>query len=117
MQGADDCDLADLYSAATVFAMPSLDEGFGLPALEAMACGAPVVVAEAGALPEVVGDVGLQVAPSDIDGWAQALTSVLFDAGAAAEMGQLSAARAKDFSWVESARVVADILRQAGTKD
>lgn len=117
VQGANDCDLADLYSAATVFAMPSLDEGFGLPALEAMACGAPVVVAEAGALPEVVGDAGLQVAPSDIDGWAQALTSVLFDAGVATDMGELSAARAKDFSWIESARAVADILRRAGTRD
>ncbi|RLE18370.1 MAG: hypothetical protein DRJ65_21490 [Acidobacteria bacterium] len=108
---ADDGALAALYSETAVFAMPSLDEGFGLPALEAMACGAPVVVADAGALPEVVGDAGLTVPPEDVEGWAGALLRVLGDQESADDMRRRSLERARAFSWTQSARAVAEILR------
>ena len=58
-------DLPGLYAKASLFVLPSLDEGFGLPALEAMACGTPVIVSNCGALPEVVGDAALQVNSAD----------------------------------------------------
>jgi glycosyltransferase involved in cell wall biosynthesis len=71
-----DAELADLYGAATVTAFPSLHEGFGLPAVEAMACGSPLVASNRGALPEVVGDAGLVVAPT-ADGLADGLRAAL----------------------------------------
>lgn len=106
----DDRTLVALFSGASAFAMPSLDEGFGLPALEAMACAAPVVVAQAGALPEVVGDAGLAVPPDDVEGWARALGRVLNDQGMADDMSRRSLERAQNFSWTESATAVAGIL-------
>ncbi|RLE31616.1 MAG: glycosyltransferase family 1 protein [Acidobacteria bacterium] len=111
VEGVEDQDLILLYSGAAVFAMPSLDEGFGLPVLEAMACGAPVVVAQAGALPEVVGTAGLVVPFEDVEGWVEALSRVVSDAGIADDMRKKSLERAQDFSWTDSARTVAGILR------
>lgn len=70
---AADADLPALYAGATVFALPSFDEGFGLPALEAMACGAPVLVSDGGALPEVVGEAGLVFRLSEPNGLEDAL--------------------------------------------
>ncbi len=90
---------------------PSLEEGVGLPVLEAMACGAPVVVAQAGALPEVVGTAGLVVPFEDVEGWVEALSRVVSDAGIADDMRKKSLERAQDFSWTDSARTVAGILR------
>lgn len=110
----DDRTLVALFSGAAVFAMPSLDEGFGLPALEAMACGAPVVVAEAGALPEVVGQAGLTVLPEDVEGWAHALGRVLNDQGLADDMRRRSLERARAFSWTVSAKAVVQILEDPG---
>lgn len=77
-----DADLADLYAAAAVTAYPSLHEGFGLPALEAMACGSPLVVSGRGALPEVVGDAAIIVEPTP-EGIAEGLRAALEDATAA----------------------------------
>ena len=73
----DDADLPALYSAATVFVYPSLYEGFGLPPLEAMACGTPVISSNAASLPEVVGDAAFTVNPTDTDGLARPLLAVL----------------------------------------
>ena len=73
-----DAELAALMAGAAAFCLPSLYEGFGLTALEAMACGAPVVVSDRGALPEVVGDAGVIVAPS-ADGVRSALARILRD--------------------------------------
>ena len=91
-----------LYARAVAVAVPSLDEGFGLPALEAMACGVPVVVSPVGALPEVVGDAGLYAAPDAPAAWAEALEACLDDARAA-DLSARGLARAEAFSWARAA--------------
>jgi glycosyltransferase involved in cell wall biosynthesis len=93
-----------LYSGAACFVYPSLYEGFGLPPLEAMACGAPVIASNASSLPEVVGDAGLLVAPQDVDALAEAMIAVLSDEELRASLRQKGAARAKRFSWEKTAR-------------
>jgi len=92
-----DEDLHALYAGASLFAMPSLYEGFGLPPLEAMACGAPVAVANASSLPEVVGDAGVLFEPRDVDSICAALESVLSNEAFAAELRDKSLARAEMF--------------------
>ena len=82
--------------------VPSLDEGFGLPALEAMACGVPVVVSPVGALPEVVGDAGLYAAPDAPEAWADALEACLDDTRSAG-MTSRGLAQAERFSWSRAA--------------
>ncbi len=99
----DDADLPALYSMATVFVMPSVYEGFGLPALEAMACGTPVICSDASSLPEVVGDAGLLVAPTDVAGWAAALAHALGDAALRADLSARGQRRAAQFTWAETA--------------
>jgi glycosyltransferase involved in cell wall biosynthesis len=96
--------LTELYSGASVFAMPSLDEGFGLPALEAMACGAPVIASKGNALEEVAGGAGLLVDPNDEAGLAAALHSVLSDDQLREELSRRSLARAAQFSWRSAAQ-------------
>ncbi|MCS7061002.1 MAG: glycosyltransferase family 1 protein [Anaerolineae bacterium] len=100
----DDADLPALYSMATVFVMPSVYEGFGLPVLEAMACGAPVICSNAASLPEVAGDAALLVAPIDVAGWAKALQRALGDAGLRADLAARGLRRAAHFTWAEAAR-------------
>src|SRR5438309_4188976 len=73
-------DLRVLYSACALFVFPSLYEGFGMPVLEAMACGAPTVSSNAASLPEVVGDAALLVDPIDVKGLAEAMTRMVVDA-------------------------------------
>ena len=74
---SSDDQVVDLMRRASAFAYPSLYEGFGLPALEAMACGAPVIASSAASIPEVVGDAGLLIDPHDVRGWYEALAAVL----------------------------------------
>jgi glycosyltransferase involved in cell wall biosynthesis len=100
---ADDKDLPVLYRAASVFAFPSFYEGFGLPPLEAMACGVPVVTSNTSSLPEVVGDVGLAVDPHDIDALANALHTALTDEGWRKQAIAAGIARAKTFTWQRAA--------------
>ncbi|MDQ1566028.1 MAG: hypothetical protein QOF96_908 [Actinomycetota bacterium] len=95
----DEVTLDALYRGAAVLAMPSRSEGFGLPALEAMARGCPVVASNAGALPEVVGDAGLLVAPGDPTALAAALHRVLSDESFAASLGAAGHQRAATFTW------------------
>jgi glycosyltransferase involved in cell wall biosynthesis len=89
-----EADLAGLLELATVVAVPSRYEGFGIPALEAMAAGAPVVAAAATALPEVVGDAGLLVPPGDVAAWAAALDRVLADPAERQRLREAGLARA-----------------------
>jgi glycosyltransferase involved in cell wall biosynthesis len=100
----DDNDLPALYSLAELFVFPSLYEGFGLPVLEAMACGTPVICSEASSLPEVAGDAALMVDPLDVDGWAQAMGQVLNDGGLRQTMIGRGMIRASSFSWERAAR-------------
>ncbi len=99
----DDRDLPALYAGAAVFVMPSLYEGFGLPPLEAMACGAPVICSNAASLPEVVGDAALLVDPRSVDEMAAAIQRVLSDAALRDELRAKSLARAAQFSWERAA--------------
>jgi len=76
-----DSEILSLYEEADVFVYPSLYEGFGLPVLEAMACGCPVIASNVSSLPEVVGEAGMLVDPYDVDALAQAISTVLQDDG------------------------------------
>jgi glycosyltransferase involved in cell wall biosynthesis len=102
-----------LYRACTVFAFPSRYEGFGLPPLEAMACGAPVVVSDASSLPEVVGGAALRVPPDDLLGWAAALGRLLADAELRAELRAQGLAQAARFSYRRVAEETAAALEGA----
>ncbi len=107
-----DSELVYLYNAATVFVLPSLCEGFGLPALEAMACGTPVVASAAGSLPEVVGDAGLLCNLGDPEAFLVAVERVLRDPGLRACLRERGLRRAGEFSWEESARRTQAIFEQ-----
>jgi len=97
-------DLAALYSLATVFAYPSLWEGFGLPVLEAMACGTPVLTSNVSSLPEVAGDAALLVPPTDVDAIADGLTRLLGDAALRADLAARGLRRVAAFSWERCAQ-------------
>jgi glycosyltransferase involved in cell wall biosynthesis len=91
--------LAAVYSGATAFLFPSLAEGFGLPPLEAMQCGAPVISSNTTSMPEVVGDAGILLPPTDVEGWCAAMLKISRDEKLRAELAAKSVARAKLFSW------------------
>ncbi len=101
------------YSAATAFVYPSIYEGFGLPPLEAMACGTPIIVSNAASLPEVVGSAGLSIDPQDENSWAAAMTRVWNDAAYRAELADRGLAQAQKFSWIETARATTSSYRRA----
>lgn len=103
----DDSDLPALYSAASLFVYPSLYEGFGLPALEAMACGTPVVASNQSSLPEVVGEAGVLVDPRDVGAIAEAMSRVLSDESLNRQLSETGRRRAAHFSWD---KVAADLL-------
>jgi glycosyltransferase involved in cell wall biosynthesis len=104
---------ASWYNAATLLAYPSLYEGFGLPALEAMACGTPVVASDRSSLPEVVGDAGLLVDPVDPAALADALARVLRDEALRGELGARGIERARRFTWEAAARATVQTYRRA----
>jgi glycosyltransferase involved in cell wall biosynthesis len=108
----DDADLPALYSAADLFAYVSLYEGFGLPLLEAMACGTPVIGSNTSSLPEVIGDVGLQVDPRNVDDIAQALQQMIDQPELRAGSIELGLERAKTFTWNKAARELLAIYDQ-----
>jgi glycosyltransferase involved in cell wall biosynthesis len=99
------------YNAATCFCYPSLYEGFGLPPLEAMACGVPVVTSNVSSLPEVVGNAALTVEPLDSGALHEALRRVLVDGDLRTELSALGRARARQFTWNAAARQTADVYR------
>ncbi len=110
-----DADLPALYSLASVFAYPSLYEGFGLPVLEAMACGTPVVCSNASSLPEVAGDAALLVDPTDVEALARALDQGLSDQPMRQAMRTRGQAQAARFTWSAAARTLLDAYHQALT--
>jgi glycosyltransferase involved in cell wall biosynthesis len=102
LAGASDADVARLMAGAAAFCLPSLMEGFGMAVAEAMACGAPVVVSDRGALPEVVGDAGIVVPPT-AEALETALADLLGNPTAAAALGVRAQARAAAFTWERTA--------------
>jgi glycosyltransferase involved in cell wall biosynthesis len=96
-------DLPALYSAASVFAFPSLYEGFGLPVIEAMACGVPVLTSELSATAEVAGNAAVLVDPQDIEAIRDGLRELLSDSGRREHYARLGIKRAAEFSWKRAA--------------
>jgi glycosyltransferase involved in cell wall biosynthesis len=92
-----------LYAEARLLVLPSLDEGFGLTALEAMSAGIPVVVSNRGSLPEVVGSAGTFIEPNDVAGLADAIERLTVDDEAALEHARAGLARAREFTWTRAA--------------
>ncbi|MGH8983323.1 MAG: glycosyltransferase family 4 protein [Acidimicrobiia bacterium] len=107
-------DLAALYGAAALVSYPSRYEGFGLPPLEAMACGAAVVATRVAALPEVLGDAAALVPPHDVDALAATLSEVLHDEERRAALRVSGLQRARSFSWSRAAVATADVYRSLG---
>ena len=103
-----DENLAALYSGATAFLFPSLMEGFGIPPLEAMQCGTPVIASNITSIPEVVGDAGILLPPTNRDAWCQAMLQVSRRESLRAELRQKSLARCRLFSWP---RFIGETLR------
>lgn len=105
-------DKAPLYSGATCFVFPSLYEGFGMPVLEAMACGTPVLTSNVSALPEVVGDAGLLVEPYDVGAIADGLRLLVEDPGHREELARRGLERARRFTWPQVADQTLRVYRQ-----
>ncbi len=104
-------ELPGLYREARMLVLPSLAEGFGLPALEALACGAPVITSNTSSLPEVVGDAALLVDPYDVEALAAAMARVFEDDILVKELRERGLARAAEFSWERTGRTVQAVLR------
>ena len=100
----EDEHLPILYGAAQALVTASLYEGFGLPLLEAMACGTPVITSNLSSLPEVVGDAGIQVDPADVAAIEEAIARVVSDSELRADLILRGYQRAKSFTWERSAR-------------
>ncbi|WP_353570307.1 glycosyltransferase [Candidatus Albibeggiatoa sp. nov. BB20] len=109
-----DQDLAALYSGALAFVYPSLYEGFGLPPLEAMQCGVPVITSNTSSLPEVVGDAGLMLAPHDTETLSQYLLDIYTNQSLRESLAQKSLAQANQFSWDKFVNTTIDAYQQAG---
>jgi glycosyltransferase involved in cell wall biosynthesis len=107
-----DADMSRLYNAASVLTTPSFYEGFGLPALEAMSCGTPVVVSDRASLPEVVGEAGLLVDPDEPEDIAGALSRVLTNESLRTKMRKMGLSRAGRFSWKRVAQETVAVYRQ-----
>lgn len=104
-------DLATLYALATVFVFPSIVEGFGLPVIEAMACGTPVITSSTSAMPEAAGDAGVLVEPTNVASMATAIQRVVGDEPLRARMREKGLAQAARFTWDQAARVAIDVYR------
>jgi len=102
-----------LYSGASMLVYPSLYEGFGLPVLEAMASGIPVITSNRASLPEVAGDVGLAVEPADVEGLRAGMRSLIEDKEEAARRGALGIARARQFTWQACAQQTLAVYKMA----
>ncbi len=110
-------ELPPLYQGATLLALASLWEGFGLPALEAMACGTPVVAADRGGVAEVVGEAGVRVDPTDVDALREALYNLAVREPLRAALRDAGLARARAFSWRRAAEATVAVYREARRRD
>jgi glycosyltransferase involved in cell wall biosynthesis len=108
-----EAELTPVYQGATALALVSLWEGFGLPALEAMACGTPVVVADRGGVAEVVGEAGLRVDPTNVDALREALYNLAVNAPLRVALREAGLTRARAFSWRYAAEATAAVYREA----
>jgi glycosyltransferase involved in cell wall biosynthesis len=111
-----DDELRHWYSAASTVVLPSVDEGFGLPIIEAMACGTPVVASRAGALPEIVADAGLLFEPRNVDALLAALKSVLSDDAIRQRLSAEGLKRAAQFTWQASARAAIEAFEEVDAR-
>jgi glycosyltransferase involved in cell wall biosynthesis len=109
----DDADLAPLYAGASLFCYPSLDEGFGLPVLEAMKCGVPVITSDRPPLVEAADDAGLAVDPRDTAGLAEAMRRILHDRDLADDLRARGRARAATYTWDRSAAMMVEAYARA----
>jgi alpha-1,3-rhamnosyl/mannosyltransferase len=107
-----DPDLSAIYTGAAALVYPSFYEGFGLPVLEAMACGCPVICSHAASLPEVAGDAALFIDPFDADSLVQAIDNLVPDKGCRQRMTTAGLARAAQFTWEKTARQTLEIFRR-----
>lgn len=105
--------LGGWYSAADLVVFPSFYEGFGLPMLEAMSCGAPVLASQTSALPEVGQEAAMYIEPTEQDEWSEAMVSLLSDESARSRLSEAGLERARAFSWEESARSTWQVYREA----
>lgn len=105
----DDQDLPTLYSEATLFVMPSIYEGFGIPILEAMGCGTPVISSDVSSLPEVTGDTAVLLSPDNQRGWTNAIQNLLNDSAKQSNLTAGGFEQAKNFSWEKSAKQLIQI--------
>jgi len=112
-----DEDLPALYSGADCLLLPSLYEGFGFPVLEALACGTPVVCSNTSSLPEVAGDVAIQVDPTDDAALAAAIQRVLSEPGLADSMSRRGPLHARQFSWEQCAAETAELYQEIGVEN
>jgi len=108
-----DDDLALLYSGAALYVQPSLDEGFGLPPLEAMSCGTPVLSSSAGALRETLGDAAVLLPPSEPEVWAESMTELLQNSLRREELIRRGLAHARTFTWERTAQLTMDAYGEA----
>ena len=106
-------ELAMVTAGALTLIYPSIYEGFGLPPLEAMACGVPVIASEVSSLPEVVGDTGLLINPHDDEAWAQTIQELIIDPDLRQQLSQKALARSAQFTWDKCVRQTVDVYRQA----
>jgi alpha-1,3-rhamnosyl/mannosyltransferase len=106
---------AALIGGAEALVYPSLYEGFGLPILEAMACGTPVLTSDVSALPEVAGGAAVLVDPRDLDSVRDGMERLLGDQGLRRQLAEAGLARAAAFSWTDTARRTAAVLREVGS--
>ena len=107
-----DEELCRLYNTCTVFVMPSLDEGFGLPAIEAMSCGRPVIVSSGNSLEELVGDAGLTVNPHNVEELAAAIDRIFSCEDLRRSLAGRAIQRASEFSWETAARQLLELFEQ-----
>jgi glycosyltransferase involved in cell wall biosynthesis len=114
--GVGQYDLRWLYNACRLYINPSLYEGFGLPLLEAMACGAPCLAAATSSLPEIGGDAAIYVPPLEAEQWADEIMALWDDEDRRAELGRMGVARAQQFSWNRAARETLKVYRRAAER-